>query len=214
MTDLALVEQWLALGLDAENTMVRPSPGPAVDELAVRLSSIPREFLDARLDLAALLDDVIADDVPPASLARAHEAVATIVATGEPDAVAGAAAVLWLHASAHVVGPYTARLALPPTFAHVLLTLALRVAPLSPPATWPTSEEARQEVVRTVLWWSGQLPAGEDLATARAMMGVHDSLARSDALGRARRIYEHRLEVNRKLREERAREAAQRYTNE
>lgn len=210
----ALVEQWLALGLDPEAPMARATAGPSVTELAVRISSIPREFLDPRLDLPALLDDVLADTASPGALVAAHSAAARIVATDEPDVLAAAAAVLWLHGSAVVVGPYSVPLALGPRFYEVLLTVALRVAPLSPPATWLTSEDAREEMVRTVLWWSGQLPAGEDLATARAMMAVHDSLSRSDTLGRARRIYEHRLEVNRKLREERAREAAQRYTNE
>lgn len=209
-----LVEQWLALGLDADAAMASPAPGPSVTELGVRLSTLPREFLDPRLDLAALLDDVLAGIASEPTVGAAHAAAATITATAEPDAVAAAAAVLWLHASAVLVGPDPVPLALPPTFGDLLLTVALRVAPLSPPAAWLTSDTAREEVVRTVLWWSGQLPAGEDVATARAMMAVHDSLARTDALASARRAYEHRLEVNRRLRDARAREAAQRYGNE
>lgn len=210
MSDQRLVEEWFALGLDPEEPMARPEQGPSVTEVAVRLSSIPREFLDPRLDLRALTADALAGrtrwNAPPA--------IDRILATESADAVTAAAAVLWLYASAFVVGPYSTPLRVPRDVSNVLLTVALRVAPLNPPTTWLTSEEAREEVVRTVLWWSGLLPAGESLAEARAMMNVHDSVTRSGTLARARRAYEHRLEVNRRLREARAREAAQRYGNE
>lgn len=200
-----LVEVWFSLRLDPERSMRAPRPGPGVDELSARLSEAPREFLDPRIDLAALSADVLGSAAQPAA--------ATVAETSSPDAVAGAAVYLWLVGSAELLGDYSVPLRTQAA-ADVLLTLSLRVAALSPPTGWFTDARAREEAVRTVLWWSGQLPAGEDAAAARSALAVRDSLARDEALNAAREAFDHRIAVARRLQDARAREAAQRYSNE
>lgn len=176
--------------------------GAAVAELAARLTTVPRPFLDERLSVAALAGDLLGD----ASLA-------CVPFESEPHVRTGAAIGLWLVASEDLLGPFS-----PPLRRDRLDlavdALAMRLATVADPLDWVSDDERREEAVRTFLLWSGQLPAGEDAATARALLEARDSLQRNRALAEAFEEHRHRAEVAKRLADARAREAAARYSAE
>jgi hypothetical protein len=177
-------------------------PGPAVDEVAARLSRIPRPFLDERLSLVALTGDVLGGPT-----------VASAEFADDPRIRAGAAIALWLIASEEIVAPFEP--ALPAAnAARAVDALALRLAPVVDPQTWLIDDERREEAVRMFLLWSGLLPAGEDVRTARSLFDARDTLQRDAALAEAYAEHRHRADVARRLAEARAKEAAARYSHE
>lgn len=204
--EVASIDAWLRLGYDEEAIWTGLRPGPSVAAVAARLGSLPGDFLDDRVSLAQLAGDVLegVDEVTALVLAEAR---------GLPAARQGAAVALWLWASEHVVEPFA-----PPLdtghAARAIAALALRLAPVVPPEQWLVDAERRDEATRLFLLWSGLLPAGEDPPTARARWERLDSLARDAAIRAALEEQQHRLEVQRRLEEKRAAEAATRYTRE
>jgi hypothetical protein len=204
---------WFAMGLDAETMWNRLRPGPSAADVASRLGSAPGDFLDPRLDLVALAGDVLTASERVAG--SNEEPILTMLATAaaQPASRIGAALALWLFASEELVEPFD-----PPLDRTHLRTgiaaLALRLAPVVPPATWLVDADHRDEAARLFLLWDGLLPAGEDLATARARWDRRDSLTRSAALRQMMEDQQHRLDVQRALNEKRAAEAAARYSHE
>ncbi|GAA4167695.1 phosphohydrolase [Gryllotalpicola koreensis] len=204
---------WFAEGLDEQGAWQRLAPGPGIDELAARLSTVPQAFLEGDgPDVLALAGDVF-DELRLSSGVHPLVGAATRIAAVSAPARIAAGLGLWLYASEELVGPFAAPLRRD-TAAPALLGLALRLAPIVAPSRWLIESERREEAVRTFLLWGGMLPAGESLDDARARFELCDSLARDEALRRALDEHEHRLEVVRRLEAARAREAAARYGHE
>lgn len=176
--------------------------GPAVNDVATRLSSIPSQFLAPHLDLVALAGDVL----PGTPLQCLEWAQVPRVRTG-------AAIALWLLASEELVSPLTPSLAqIAP--ARIVDALAMRLAPTSDPLVWITDARRREEAARTALLWGGYLPAGEDIRTALSLWKALDSSNRNWALERAAEQERHRAEVQQRLVAAAAKESAARYTRE
>lgn len=134
-------------------------------------------------------------------------------ASGSSAARRAAALVLWLWASDDLHGP----LSVPLNVAwpdRALAALAFRLAAVVDPAEWVSDADRRDEAARQFLFWSGNLPAGEDQATAKSILAMRDSLQQNAALAQTVAEHEHRLEVSRRLQAARAREAAARYSSE
>ena len=204
---------WFALGLDAETMWTQLRPGPSAADVASRLGSAPGDFLDPRLDLVALAGDVLnASELADAPY-KAGLNTLLVQAADQPTSRIGAALALWLWASEDLVEPFD-----PPLdrtrIGTGIAALALRLAPVVPPSDWLVDAEHREEAARLFLLWNGLLPAGEDLATARARWDRRDSLTRNAALRQMMEDQQHRLDVQRALTEKRAAEAAARYVHE
>lgn len=196
-----LLSAWSAIAPPEGTAWASARPGPGVDEIAARLSSVPRPFLDDDVSLRALAGDVLGR--PLASVDHADdERVRT-----------GAAIGLWVVASEDLVQPFAPSLA-GGDVTRAIDALALRLAPVVDPRDWLADAERREEAARTFLLWAGFLPAGEDRETARALLDARDSLRRNAALAEAYAAYRHREEIARRLAEARAREAAARYSSE
>ncbi|MEE6169504.1 MULTISPECIES: hypothetical protein [unclassified Mycolicibacterium] len=197
---------WFAEGLDEQAVWSRLRPGPPVDEVAARLASTPQPFLADTVDVVALACDVFNHTGCAAAAQRICE-------RGAPASRRGAAIGLWLFASADLIGPFSVpldeRMA-----ARALLALAFRVAPLVDPGRWLSDAQRRDEVVRTFLLWDGLLPHGEDVAQARSLFEMRDSVRREGALAQALADHEHRMAVQRRLADAQAKEAAARYNSE
>ncbi|WP_245981416.1 phosphohydrolase [Frondihabitans australicus] len=216
-----VLDRWIRRGDDEVAAWDSARPGPAVDDISARISSVPKVFLDDAVDLVALAGDVF-DDLyrlstaggPPAERrsgvgAQLVETLADIASSGVPSARQAAAIGLWVYASTDEIGPITPPLS--PFWApRVIAALAWRLSSVVPPSEWVSDAERRDEAARVVLLWSGCLPAGEDLETARSLFAMRDSLQRNQAMAAALAEQRHRLEVKRKLEEARAREAAAR----
>ncbi|MCV7068148.1 hypothetical protein H7H51_24930 [Mycolicibacterium farcinogenes] len=114
-----------------------------------------------------------------------------------------------MFASTDLVGPFSTPLD-ESMAARALLALAFRVAPLVDPGRWLSDSERRDEAVRTFLLWNGLLPHGEDVTQARSLFEMRDSVRRESALA----DHEHRMAVQRRLADARAKEAAARYNSE
>ncbi|MDT0117316.1 phosphohydrolase [Microbacterium sp. PRF11] len=196
-----LLKIWSTLVPTEGETWALARPGPPLEAVAARLSSVPRSFLDDEVSITALSGDVAG----VACAAAAHAA--------DPRVRRGAAIGLWLLASEQLVEPFRPALA-GPWAVRAVDALALRVAPVVDPLDWLADDERREEAARTFVLWAGFLPAGEDRATAQALWQARDSLRRSSALAEAYAAYEHREEIARRLAEARAREAAARYSSE
>lgn len=199
----ATLRAWFDLAYDEEALWQQLVPGPRLDAVAQRISSTPGDFLDDRVDVVALAGDVLGS---PDSLRTLLPAI-----TSDPAARAGAAVALWLFASQTVVAAFE-----PPVPAAVaaIAALGLRLAPVVPAQQWLTDVTRREEAARLFLLWCGRLPADETVDASRAMSRRLDSLARDRALAAMATEHAHRLEVQRRLREQRAAEAASRYTHE
>lgn len=204
----AALQEWWRQDPDEDAAWRAATPGPALSAVAERLSSVPGEFLDPAVDLRALAGDVLG--VAPAL----QEVCAAAQPTEDPRL--GAAIALWLWSDlAALARPRTSAPGLDHRHAPASVrALALRLAPVVPPRRWLSDAERREEAGRLFLLWAGVRPAGEDVRTARARWDRLDSLTRDEALRSAVEDYRHRLEVQRALRERRAREAASRYTHE
>jgi hypothetical protein len=177
--------------------------GPRLDAVAERISSTPSDFLDERVDVTALAGDILGSVDPVRPFISA-------VAT-DPVARTGAAVALWLFASQTVVAPFDPPLPEAPT---AVAALGLRLAPVVTPQRWLMDVTRREEAARLFLLWCGRLPAGETAEGSRAMARRLDSLARDQALAAMATEHAHRLEIQRRLREQRAAEASARYTHE
>ena len=183
------------------------APGPSVDSLAPRVSSIPQSFFDDRVDLRALAGDVLLAPLTPGLTALLADCSATDASRR------GAAVALWLFASEAIVEPVT-----PPLSRawaeRAIAILALRLAPVVDPGEWLVVAERREEAVRAFLLGCAQLPAGEDVETATSLWERHDSLRRNSALAASLTDHQHRLNVLTILKAKRAAEAAARYGHE
>lgn len=216
----ALLELWFAREADVDASWGHCVPGPGVDEIATRLSLVPPAFLAdsvAILPLAEhILDVEYGSPARSADAVRARQVLATVEqvrASGSSAARRGAALVLWLWASDDLHGPLSVPLnaAWPD---RAVAALAFRLAAVIDPAAWISDADRREEAARQFLFWSGNVPAGEDEATARSILAMRDSLQQNAALAQTLVDHEHRLEVSRRLREAQAREAAARYSSE
>jgi hypothetical protein len=196
-----LLAAWSARATPEETAWSGARPGPALDAVAARLSSVPRAFLDERVSIAALAGDVLG------------QALAATEHSTDARVRRGAAIGLWLLASEESVEPFAPPLAAG-TGGLAVDALALRLASVVDPLDWLSDDERREEAARTFLLWSGYLPAGEDRATARALLDARDSLRRDAALAEAYAAHQHREEIARRLAEARAKEAAARYSSE
>lgn len=176
-------------------------PGPRVDEVAARLSAIPRSFLDERVSVRALAGDIL------------HRPLACLDFADDARVIRGAAVGLWLLASEDLIGRFSPEL-MRGRADLAVDALALRLAPVADPARWLTDDERRTEAARTFLLWSGYRPAYEDTDTARSLLAACDSLTRNRALAEAYEGHRHRAEIARMLREARRKEAAARYSTE
>ena len=203
------LERWARLGHDEEAAWAGLVPGPTVAEVAGRLSATPREFLDDAVDLRALAGDVLGDVVRGRT--RWLDPVLAD-AQGWSAGRQGVAVGLWVYASEDVLGPF-GRPLLRTVPERLLAALGLRLAAVVEPYRWLVEADRREEAVRAILLWSGQHP-DEDYPTARSRWSALDSLRRDQALRAALGDYQHRQEVARRLREQRAREAAARYAPE
>jgi len=201
MADIAaLLTAWLAVATSEDEAWAAARPGPPLAEVAARLATVPRPFLDDAVSISALAGDVVGSPL------------AAIPFVDDPRVRTGAAIGLWLRASEDLIGPFTpsARWAHP----RGVDALALRLAPVVDPQDWLADDERREEATRTYLLWSGFLPAGEDAATARSLFDARDSLSRDAALTDAFAVQRHRADLARRLAEARAQEAAARYSSE
>lgn len=185
-------------------------PGPTVIEVAARLTAAPRAFLAEPVDLPALAGDVLA--LGPAGTGEALDRVLR-AAQGWAASRQGVALGLWIYASEDRLGPLSQPL-LRTTPDRMLAALGFRLAAVVDPYRWLVEADRRQEAARSVILWSGQRPGAEDPATAYGRWVALDSLRRDQALQATLTDYQHRQEVMRRLQEQRAREAAARYTPE
>jgi hypothetical protein len=216
----ALLELWFAREDDVDTAWRQCVPGPSVAEIATRLSLVPSAFLADTVAILPLAEHILKAEygakVLTASDMRARRILGTatqVAATESSAARRGAALVLWLWASDDVHGPLSVPLHVVwPD--RVLAALAFRLAAVVDPAEWVRDADRRDEAARQFLFWSGNFPAGEDEATARSILAMRDSLQQNSALAQTLADHEHRLEVSRRLREARAREAAARYSSE
>jgi hypothetical protein len=200
--DRSPLARWAQVAPTEDAVWAQAVPGPSVDEVAARLSRIPRPFLDDRVSLVALAGDVLGAQTVASTEFAQNARVRT-----------GGAIALWLVASEELVAPF--RPPLPAVHAvRSVDALALRLAPIADPQTWLIDDERREEAVRLFLLWSGLLPAGEDARTARSLFDARDSLQRDAALAEAYAEHRHRADVARRLAEARAKEAAARYSHE
>ncbi len=185
---------WFTLGYDEQAQWRRLSAGPPLAEVTGRLGGLPRDFLDDRVSLPALAADVLGAHVLDTPEVRAL--------AGYPEARAGAAVGLWLVAGQPLSG------------LTAVAALGLRLAPVVPPARWLAEPDRREEAARLFLLWCGYHPAGETPEAAQTFADRLDSLSRDRELAVAAAEHLHRMEVQRRLRERRAQEAAARYTHE
>lgn len=200
------IDEWLVLGYDEVAIWQALQPGPALADLASRLSSVPRDFLEPAVSLRALAGDV---------LGSVDGQLLSVLITAQADDARrrGAALALWLWASSDVIAPFAP--ALDSTWAaRAIAALALRLAPIVDPGDWLVDSRNREEAARLFLLWCGQLPAAESAETARAMWDRHDSIRRNAALAAALEEHQHRLAVTQALAAKQAAEAAARYTHE
>ena len=201
------LDPWFAREEDEEAVWIRLLPGPSLDELGARLSSIPRDFLDPRVSLRAIAGDLYGGQPRP-------EITAVLEQAQPVDASRrGAAIALWLWASEEIVGP------LEPGITtgwapRAIAALAFRLAPVVDPAEWLTDAARREEAARLFLLWCSYLPAGETAAVAKSLWERHDSLRRDAAMQAMLADHQHRVEVTAALRKKAAMEAAARYTHE
>ena len=201
------LDAWFQLGQDEEAVWTRLLPGPSLDELGSRLSSIPRDFLDPRASLRAIAGDLYGG-------APRHEVTEVLEQAQPIDASRRAAAIaLWLWASEELVGPLEPGIATGWT-PVAIAALAFRLAPVVDPAEWLTDAARREEAARLFLLWCGYLPAGESATVAKSLWERHDSLRRNAAMQAMLADHQHRVEVTAELRKKAAMEAAARYTHE
>lgn len=201
-----LLGAWAQRAGSDDDAWRRARPGPSVDEVASRLSSAPRPFLDEHVSLPALAGDVMPGEPVRTSLVCLRFA-------DDARVRLGGALALWLHASADLIEPFAPPLPMAGRMPSVD-ALALRLAPVTDPLTWLADDERREEAARTFLLWSGCLPAGETATTARSLLDARDSLRRNAALAEAYAEHRHRAAIARTLAEARAKEAAARYSSE
>lgn len=202
----ALLAAWAARTTTEKLAWEAARPGPRLDAIATRLSSVPRPFLDARVSIVALAGDIFDGK----SWVRA---LACLAFADDERVRLGAAIGLWLAASETLIEPFTPRL--PPVGTPLAVdALALRLAPVADPRDWLSDDERREEAARTFLLWCGFLPAGESAKTAQSLLEARDSLRRNAAMAQAYAEHRHRAELARALKEARAREASARYTHE
>jgi hypothetical protein len=189
-------------------------PGPSADAVASRIGAVPKSFLDDKVGIVALAGDILGSD-----RGRSQESTDIVTVLDEVTTTAssaarrGAAIALWLWAGEEELGALAPPLARGHA-ARALAAMAFRLAAVVDPVEWISDAERRDEAARAFLFWSGQLPGGEDRGTAASLLAMRDSLQRNGALAAAAAEHAHRLEVTRKLQEARAREAAARYTHE
>ena len=196
-----LLAAWSERSGGEQEAWSRVRPGPSLDDIASRLSSVPHTFLDDRVSLTALAGDVLGNGL------------GCLAFEGDPRVRRGGAIGLWLVASEDLVAPFA------PSLRHgtaglAVDALALRLAPVADPSGWVADDERRIEAARTFLLWAGYLPGGEDAHTAASLLAAVDSLARDRALAEAYEGHRHRADIARKLQEARRREAAARYSSE
>lgn len=205
--DSSALSTWFSWGEDEEAVWSTLAPGPSVDEISTRLSTIPRDFFDERASLAAAAGDLFGDEHP--------RGLRELLSLAQKDEVTrrGAAVALWVWASIELVAPFGVPLSTV-WAARAAGALAYRLAPVVDPAIWLVDAERREEAARLLLLWSGHLPAGEDVATAKSMWERNDSLRRNAALQAMLVDHQHRVEVTAALRAKQAAEAAARYTHE
>lgn len=196
-----LLRAWAALAPTEDAAWAAATPGPSLDEVGARLSSVPRPFLENGVSVAALAGDIVGR--VPAAVTHADD----------PRVRLAAAIGLWVLASEELVAPFAPALSTGAGL-RAVDALALRLAAVTDPLDWLSDAERREEAARTFLLWAGFLPAGEDVGTARALLDARDSLRRSAALAEAYAAHRHREEIARRLAEARAREAAARYSSE
>jgi hypothetical protein len=215
-----LLELWFARGDDDVALWRQCVPGPGVDEIATRLSLVPPAFLADGVAILPLCEHILEMEygaVVSTAAGRRSQSVLEVAeqvrATGSSAARRGAALVLWLWASDDVHGPLSVPLRVVSSD-RALAALAFRMAAAVDPADWVRDADRRDEAARQFLFWSGQLPAGEDEASARSIFAMRDSLQQNAALAQTLADHEHRLEVSRRLQAARAREAAARYSSE
>jgi hypothetical protein len=201
------LKTWLARNEDEELIWTGLTPGPSIDALSSRLSTLPGVFFDEQADLPAIAADLQLFGV---------DSLEADVFTQPALAVAGrraAGAALWLWGSEDVIEPFSPALAR--THAdRAIAALAWRLAPVVDPTEWLVDAKRREEAARLFLLWNGQLPAGEDAGQARAIWDRLDSLTRNAALSAALADHRHRMDVLAKLQAQEAAEAAARYTHE
>jgi hypothetical protein len=213
------IDRWLARGEDETAVWQSLEPGPSVDAVSTRLSSVPGDFLLPDVDLIALAGDVLGQEAldtrAPTTGSVATSSLREVLeqANGADESRPAAAIALWVWASEDVVAAF--RPPLPrAAAARAIAALAFRLAPAVPVNDWLVDAERREEAARLLLLWAGALPSGEDVDTARARWERLDSLAHDSAMRAMLEEQRHRLEVQRVLREKRAAEAAARYTHE
>lgn len=195
-----LLAVWLAHASSEDQAWDAARPGPPLDAVLSRLSTVPRPFLDEGVSIAALAGDVLGTPL----ICLPHTANARVRI--------GAAIGLWVRASEDLVEAFDPSLR--QSSARGVDALALRLAPVTDPLDWLSDDERREEAARTFLLWSGYLPAGEDVHTARSLLDARDSLRRNAALAEAYAEQRHRADIARQLAAARAKEAAARYSSE
>lgn len=201
----ALLEAWAGRSGTEDGAWAAARPGPPLAAVAARISTVPRDFLDDAVSVRALAGDILA--------ARGDRVLACLPFADDRRVRLGAAIGLWLCASEDVLEPLSPALAAG-RVELAIDALALRLAPVADPLDWLADDERREEATRTALLWAGYLPAGEDAATARALLDARDSLQRDRALADALAAHQHRVEIARRLADARAKEAAARYSSE
>ena len=196
------VAAWIARYGGEEAQWERCDEGPALAEVASRIGSVPRAFLDDAVDIRALVAD-----------AGLGGRLAALGWWREPAARRAMGVGLWLYGSQQVLAPFSPVLTAERAVGAID-ALAMRLAPAADPRTWIASADRREEAARLALMGAGWLPAGEDTARARARFDGLDSLAHDALLGEVLERERHRAAIAAKLQDARAKEAAARYTRE
>lgn len=188
------------------------SPGPTLGAVTARLRATPGDVLAEHLVLLALVHDTLdlVEERSPADVLAHHGDVVDLGLT-DPAARLAAAVTCWLLTAPEVV------VALPRPRAEWALAAIRAMAELVtvlPLRNWLSDDEDRQEEVARALLRSLSLrPSGETHELAEDRWTSISSASRRDALRLAAQHQAWAEEVARKLREERAREAAAQYTH-
>ncbi len=212
------LDEWASWEWDEERAWQESADGPELAEVMARIAAVPGPFLDAALDPAALLNDLVVNLGPGRGQQPAGGNFGTVlgdIVRRHPDTATrtGIAVGLWLSGSALLAGgvdwPVSAR-----TMLTASLALGMRLAPVVEPVLWVRDAERREEAARLYLLWSGLRPAGENIETARRILVSLDSAARTETLERAQAELDRKREVIARLADQRAREAVARYSHD
>ncbi|GII98121.1 hypothetical protein CLV28_1450 [Sediminihabitans luteus] len=198
-----------------------PVEGPAVPDLVRRLAATPVDLLDPRVHAPAALADLVelADGQPPRWNARVISQVDVLCGPQAPPVARVAALVAaWLVTAPVVRDSVVVRAALPGRLGDDPVVTAVEAMLTGPamarrPHDWVQDPDGREEVARAFLVVLGLRGEGETAAESADRWLAVSTAERARLAGEIAVELRRAEELAARLAEQRAREAAARYTN-